>query len=227
MLRMGWRSRICWMAMWTLLGCARSAAGLASGVDNAMLADAGDSEAGADPAPLVDAGKQPGPDPEPMPTDDGGSEGGSQDAGTAPTCAAQNMCASARGLSSVAGDTGSDTSMASGMRSEWLSVTVTDTTLTGSSLGAKLTLTSNGGANYDLFVLKPSDSGGSSSAPRDCGATPMGSQNASGTDTVSLDWDDQTNNLGETAGDGLVLSLEVRHVSGPCGSWSLLVQGNP
>lgn len=225
---MGWGLRFLGMALCGLLGCARSAAGLAMDVDSAQPGDASTADGGDTPNPPDGGTKDADPGPLPMSDAGGGNDdAGAPDAGNLPMCQATNMCASARNLTSVAGDTDSDTSMTTGMRSEWLNVTVTDTTLTGSSLAANITLTSSGGSNYDLFVLKPNDDGGSTSAPKDCGATPTGSQNANGTDTVSLTWDDETNNLGESAGDGLVLSIEVRHVSGPCGSWSLLVQGNP
>lgn len=221
---MRWVYLFAGMALWCLPGCARSAAELGKDTDRvdgpadaSTPADAGNGKTDASPS---DAGAPPE-------HDAGGGKDAGQGGGSPAMCRATNLCATARNLPPVAGDTGSDTSMANGTRSEWLQVDVTDTTLTGSSLTAEITLTSQGGANYDLFVLKPNDEGGNSSAPRDCGATPRTSQNPSGIDKVRLSWDDQINNPGERAGDGLILSIEVRHVSGPCGSWNLLVQGSP
>lgn len=144
-----------------------------------------------------------------------------------PSCALANSCETAVTLAQIAGDTGSDTRMSSGTTSQWLSVKVVDTTLTGDRLRVSITLTSQDGANYDLFVLQPDEAGGHEKAPKDCAATPVSSQNASGVDLVKLDWDDVTNQLGQDDGDGLVIAMEVRHISGPCGSWALTVAGNP
>lgn len=211
-----------WMLPLALIGCARGSSTLTDPMDaSAVTVDgvtAVDGSTTAPPDAAGDAGK-PGDDPLP------GADAG-EDAGAAPTCDAITTCGSGPSITSVAGDTGSAVSSADGTCSTWLSVLVSDTKLAGSELKAKLTLTSSGGANYDLFVLKPKGDGGHTTAPTDCGAVPNASQNTDGTDIVSLAWNDGTNAPGHTAGDGLVLSVEVRHVSGPCGRWNLLVAGN-
>ncbi len=210
------------MLLLALIGCARGSSTLTDPMDASAVSVDGvtavDGSTASPPDAAADAG-QPGDDP--LPVADAGD-----DAGGAPMCDAVTTCGGGPSMSSVAGDTGSAVSIANGTRSTWLSVLVSDTTLTGSELKAKLTLTSSGGANYDLFVLKPKSEGGQTTAPRDCGAVPNASQNAAGPDIVSLAWSDGTNTPGHSAGDGLVLSVEVRHVSGPCGSWNLLVAGN-
>ncbi len=164
----------------------------------------------------------------------GKDSGAGTDAGMTGACALMNMCSSARVIPEVAGDTGSEIETTAGMRSEWLSVAVTDTggiTPTYNAtkdLRARLTLTSNDGANYDLFLVRPPDSATGNPSPiSDCGAAPVSSELASGVDSVSTFWPDKANApLGEEAGDAFTLSIEVRHVSGPCGSWTLTVEGN-
>ncbi len=225
-----WLLSLALYAICALAGCARGAAELVDGFTDAggNGADSGagkdDAMAALDSGAIKDAGKPSGKDSGMAGKDAGG--GGGTDAGPMVSCATLNMCSSARSMSAVAGDTGSDIAMTTGVRSEWLSVHVSDTGGTGSEIKARVTLTSSGDANYDLIVHQPTPDGGKAEPPSDCNATPVSSMNATGVDTVSHAWNDDQNFLGQTAGDGLILSIEVRHVSGPCGTWSLTVEGN-
>lgn len=217
--------------MLLLCGCARGVAESGSLTDPVGGGDGGDLDSGASggdamTAPVLDAGaKDAG-----LATKDAGLSG--SDAGSdasVATCPTVNQCSSARGVQPIAGDLGNDIRMTSGIGSEWLSVHVVDTEAeynATSTLKARFSLTSEEGANYDLFVHKPASTGGKATPPTDCSATPMASTNATGVDTVQLSWDDDQNFLGQSAGDGLIISIEVRHVSGPCGSWNLTVEGN-
>ncbi len=206
-------SRTALLVLLSLFGCAR---GVAIGADGRPITI---GEAGAiTDAEIKDASSEAGrPDSDAMSS--------AKDAEPPPLCEATNTCSAATVIPTISGDQGADRRMLSGAKSEWLSVKVTDATLVGTSLSVGLTLTSEGGANYDLFVLQPDERGGHQMAPKDCAANPVNSQNASGADMVKLSWDDVTNAIGETDGDGLVIAIEVRHVSGPCGSWALTVDG--
>jgi hypothetical protein len=186
-----------------------------------FVTDAGTrpSDSGSD----VDSGSAPDAS-----SDDSGS--GSLDAGPMFVCTATNTCPTARALNQIRGDVDAQVSSASGIMSEWLKITILDVGGVfnrDATLKARITLTSPVGSNYDLFVHRPDDAGGNAIAPKDCSVAPVSAQQTSGEDVVSLSWADITNFFGETAGDGLVLSIEVRHVSGPCDKpWSLSVQGN-
>lgn len=161
-------------------------------------------------------------------TDSGSGHG--DDAGPMFVCTAINTCATGRTLSTIRGDSEAQVSSASGQMSEWLAITIAD--IGGiynqdNTLKARLTLTSPAGSNYDLFVHQPNEAGGNATPPKDCSVAPFSSQMTAGSDVVALSWQDVTNFFGETAGDGLTLSIEIRHVSGPCDKpWSLTVQGN-
>jgi len=220
-----WRSAL--LPFLALVGCARGVSDdvlLDAAYGPINMGDSGTLEAAA-PSPGQDSGSN-GVDaaPDDASTDDAGSDG--RDASAPASCQAANTCDTALVVSSVRGDTGSDTRMTSGSQSQWLSVKVSDTTLVGTTLSVGITLTSQGGANYDLFVLQPDERGGHNIAPKDCAASPISSQNVSGADTVKLSWDDVINSASDTDGDGLVIAIEVRHVSGPCGTWNLTIAGN-
>ncbi len=211
------------------LGCARGASGI-KGTGQGATEDGGTTDSGAQEdsgGGAVDSGTE---------LDSGASKdaGGGSDAGdetdAGPMCSmAPNTCATARAISNVKGDQGMEVSTAGGTGSEWIQLIVTDTEGVGTNqpMGAAFVLTSPAGANYDLFVYQPTPSGGKATAPKDCGVAPKSSQNTVGDDSVTLSWNDDQNFIGETAGDGLVISVEVRHISGDCGAWSLTVTGNP
>lgn len=221
-------SRTALLPLLALFGCARGVtldrldAGQQATTSEASTADGATAPVGTKDSGGNDEAKDANPS--------GDAIASSPDAGPSPppppSCALANSCETAVTLAQIAGDTGSDTRMSSGTTSQWLSVKVIDTTLTGDRLRVGITLTSQDGANYDLFVLQPDEAGGHEKAPKDCAATPVSSQNASGVDLVKLDWDDVTNQIGQDDGDGLVIAIEVRHVSGPCGSWTLSIAGN-
>lgn len=155
---------------------------------------------------------------------------GTIDSGPMFVCTAVNACESARTMSAIRGDVDAQVSSTTGSISEWLNVTIVDVGglfNPDRTLKARITLRSPANSNYDLFVHRPDEAGGNAIAPKDCSVAPVSSQSTSGEDVVALSWQDTTNFFGETAGDGLVLSIEVRHVGGPCDQpWSLYVQGN-
>jgi hypothetical protein len=170
-------------------------------------------------------------------TDSGMTDAGPMDAGQTGddagpmfVCTTINACSNARILSAIRGDSEAQVSSASGQMSEWVAVTIADiggVFNADGTIRARITLTSPAGSNYDLFVHQPSEAGGNAVPPKDCSVAPLSSQSANGDDVIALSWQDVTNFFGETAGDGLMLSIEIRHVSGPCDKpWSLRVQGN-
>lgn len=167
-------------------------------------ADAGAGDAAADAA--ADAGPAP----------DGGS-------GTV-ACTAPAACAAATDLGTVSGDEASNVLTAEGTGSKWLRVWVTedDDGVAGVELRATATLTSPPGTNFDLYVYT-----GSSSA-HECSAVAAQSTNGSGTDSAQVSFG-ESGLLANGSNDSRYVTVEVRHVSGPCSAnskWSLAFAGN-
>lgn len=144
--------------------------------------------------------------------------------GPPPSCKPTNTCLAATSLAAASGDTGSVVRNATGERSEWLMIRITedDNSVIGTKLKAKVDLTSAAGSNYDLYVYLPG------SDVRECAAYTKQSASTGATDSVSVDWGEGTVANGDD--DGRTLSIEVRHASGACDAshkWTLKVSGNP
>lgn len=178
-------------------------------------------EAGvADSGSVEDSGQLPGP------VQDSGTP--EPDAAMPDTCQPSNTCESAIDVGSVAGDINNDVVSRFGQGGQWLSVDVTDTggEGTGGQLEARVELRVPDGSDYDL-VLFHANPQGRASLPKDCSNNRRVSSNLTGNEVLDLSWSDGQNILFQDAGDGLILSMEVVHVSGPCAQWELVVSGNP
>ena len=162
--------------------------------------------------------------------DAGAFDSGLRDAGpdaNEAACVSQNNCINATLVQSMSGDTGSDSRTETGHTSQWLQVLVTenDHSVIGRQLHLNATLTSQPGSNYDLYLYM--DEYGDETT-RACGPSPsVSSTNSGGMDTADLKWGDGF--LGNSNPDDRIVSIEIRHVSGPCnptGSWTLSLTGN-
>lgn len=168
-------------------------------------ADAGAGDAAADAA-KPDAGPPP----------DGGT-------GTV-ACTAPAACGAATDLGTVSGDQTSNVLTADGTGSKWFRVWVTedDNGVAGVKLRATATLTSPPGTNFDLYLYT-----GSSSA-HECSAVASQSTNGSGTDSAEVSFG-EGGLVANGSNDSRYVTVEVRHVSGPCSAnskWSLAFAGN-
>jgi hypothetical protein len=127
-------------------------------------------------------------------------------------------------LGSVSGDTGSDVKTASGTGSKWFTVRVTedDSSAFAAKLWMKATLNSPAGSNYDLYVYVPG------SDTRECSAVTKSSTLTSTTDTAGVEFG-EGGTFSNGSDDDRTVTVEVRHVSGPCGptaQWNLTINGN-
>jgi hypothetical protein len=126
------------------------------------------------------------------------------------------------------GDTVGSPVTASGATSKWLALTVVegDQGVLGIPMTVSAVLTSPPGENYDLFLYI--DDKGTPST-RACGPTPQASStNTAGDDSVTHTWGEGTT-VANSQDDTRIVTLEVRHVSGPCtpgAAWSLTVKGH-
>ncbi len=151
-------------------------------------------------------------------------DAGAGDSGAPPpSCKATNTCMVATTLAAVSGDTGSTIRNATGEKSEWLVVRITedDNSVIGAKLRAKVELTSTPSSNYDLFVYVPG------SDKRECTSVTKSSTSTGTTDTVSVDWGEGS--VANGGDDSRPITIEVRHVSGLCDAshkWTLKVTGN-
>jgi len=147
-----------------------------------------------------------------------GNDGGQGGEGGSCNFSSPNTCMTAELLATVAGDDGSDVSMAQGVGSKWFQIFVEESVssiIDYPPLSFTATLQSPPGASYDLYVYF-GDNGGT-----DCNAAPL--HGGGSPQTVQTTWDD---NMG--IDDGTWLAVEVRYVSGAnCLSlWTLSIQGN-
>lgn len=156
--------------------------------------------------------------------DGSGSTGGQkaapddEDDPPAGSCA-EAACSEADDLGTVMGDSGADERSRQGSGSAWFAVDVVETSSSaiGYALKLKATLVSPQGENYDLFIHGDR-----------CGGTVEGesTQPAGSTDSALVSWGEGA--IGNNKIDTRRMFIEVRHVSGACGSgkWTLLVSGN-
>jgi hypothetical protein len=157
----------------------------------------------------------------------GGGNAGGGGAGAGPSCdfTSPNVCASAEGLASVAGDESSPTVTANGSTSKWFVILVEErvSSIFDEDLSYTVTLQSPPGMDYDLYVLHGPEDG-----PPNCNATPQQGQPLGNLEAVSASWDDDQPLGGED--DSVYLCIEVRWISGDlCGSsheWTLSIDGN-
>ena len=151
--------------------------------------------------------------------------GGPVDAGL--SCAFPGDCQHAQDLAQISGDTAGTAATATGATSKWLALRVseTDQGVLGVPMTLSAVLTSPPGANFDLFLYI--DDAGTPSA-RACGPTPQeSSTNTAGDDSLTHSWGEGA--VSNSQDDTRIVTLEVRHVSGPCApgaTWSLTVKGH-
>lgn len=171
--------------------------------------------------PKADAGSS-GSSGKPGGADAGGGTGGPSGGGSA--CDSPNACGGSTDLGSVSGDTGADVRTADGASSQWLKVHVTedDSGFTGVPLWMTATLVSPPGTNFDLYVYVPD------SDTIECSAVTAQSTSTSSTDSKQVKFG-ELSLLANGASDSRTVTIEVRHVSGPCdpsAKWTLKVEGN-
>lgn len=159
-------------------------------------------------------------------SDTGSSGSDSGSGGTTCSMLTSTDCTSATNLGSMSGDGGSGVKTATGTDSKFLRVTLSedDSSLFSSKdLRARITLTSTGG-NFDLFVYMGATKGDGGGL--ECSTVKSSSTSATGSDAVSLSWNDNRPVGGHD--DTRVLTVEVRATMAKCdgASWDLRVEGN-
>jgi hypothetical protein len=168
-----------------------------------------DDDDGDDPGGPADAGTDASPDA-------GGGGGGGTGA-----CAATSNCQGAHDLGTVSGDTGTGQKTFQGSGSQWLKIKVTEdeSSLVGTPLWLKATLTSPSGVNFDLHLYVPS----SGPDVRACSGAPTKSSTTAGAETASVEFG-EGGGLSNGSSDTRTVTVEVRHVSGTCSpsdKWTL------
>jgi hypothetical protein len=139
-------------------------------------------------------------------------------------CASGATCQTAMDLGSVSGDTGNAMVMASGYRSAWYHVRVTenDNSVVGVKLSFTVSLTSPAATNYDVFVYL-----NTGSDVIEC-TQPSGSVTTTGTtDSTHVSWGEGTVANGND--DSRTVSIEVRAPATGCSAaapWQLQFQGD-
>ncbi len=146
------------------------------------------------------------------------------------SCDAGAVCSAARLIGSVSGDTADAGVKATGTTSAWVHVRVTedDSAWSGRPVRLRATLTSPGGADFELHAFL--DTSRNDDAGLDC-AHEVGTaiRGAEGS-TLDISWGDPADASANGVDDGRTVALEVRHVAGECragASWTLDVQGGP
>ncbi|MEO7097429.1 MAG: hypothetical protein ABI175_29480 [Polyangiales bacterium] len=166
-------------------------------------------------------------------TDTGGggtdtSTGTDTGGGSKCTVADVSMCASSTTMGSVSGDTGSGTKTATGSDGQWLQINVTEDDsgiFSSKDLKVKITLDSPAGENFDLYVYQGKDKGDGGGL--ECTTVAGSSTLSSGSDAVSLNWNDNHPVGGHD--DTRTITIEVRPAGDPCdpsATWTLTVAGN-
>jgi hypothetical protein len=168
----------------------------------------GDGDTPGDGDHVLDAGDGDGDSP------DAGSTG--PDAGDPePMCEAVNGCFAATSLGQFNGDEAGQPALSKqGSGSAWFSARIYEISDLPASVSMRVTLTGDVGSDYDLYVYIPGDANAT-----EC-STPTQQSSTPGTaiEQVDAQWNDS---LGSD--DTRTVSIEVRHVSGACGNWSLQV----
>ncbi len=130
-------------------------------------------------------------------------------------CAALSSCYQARYVGELSGDESGAPLVATGTRSEWVTVRVREDSGLARGLDVVLELKGEVGANYDLFVYRPDDA----SSMQCTGEAQASAQPGDRPESLSLSWRDRY--LGRD--DTRTLSVEIRHVDGDCKPWVLSV----
>lgn len=155
--------------------------------------------------------------------------------GAGADCAASATCSTSRSLGSLSGDSDGGPLHATGSTSAWLSVQTTEDTSawSGRALHLRATLTPPAGGSYELVAYanlaeRDADGGTLSDAARglDCARVVGKSRPAGDREVLDLEWGEPSDGSANGLDDGRVVAIEVRHVGGTCGQWSLDVQGN-
>jgi hypothetical protein len=145
--------------------------------------------------------------------------------GALPSCASADMCQSAMMLGTVSGDTGNVKLTASGYRSAWYRVRVTedDSSVTGLSLRVAAKLTSPGAPMFDVFVYL-----NAGSDQVECATTTGTTSTAGMTKSVRAEWGEGTFSNGSE--DGRNVSIVVRPLAqsgcAAAATWQLEIEGN-
>lgn len=163
--------------------------------------------------------------------DDGTTTGWSDDTtgddGPPPmgNCMDPGTCQAAMSIGMVSGDQGSASIGGSGTDPTWLRFRVTedDDSLVGAQLRFTATLTSPGGANFDLYVYRGMEGGTTG-----CNGLLMQSTGAGPQDSVTMQWGEGLvpNGLDDSAW----VAVEIRAKDDQCAppeEWTLTVTGNP
>lgn len=147
------------------------------------------------------------------------------DSAAIPTCASTDACASAMMLGTVSGDSGNVKLTASGYRSAWYRVRVTEdsSSVGGLSLRVAAKLTSPAAPMFDVFVYL-----NAGSDQIECSTTAGTVSSSGATKQVRAEWGEGTFSNGSD--DGRYVSIEVRPLSqSGCVStamWQLEIEGN-
>lgn len=142
-----------------------------------------------------------------------------------PTCASTDMCQSAMMLGTVSGDSGNVKLTASGYRSAWYRVRVTEDndSVGGLSLRVAAKLTSPAAPMFDVFVYL-----NAGSDQVECSTTTGTVSTAGMTKSVRAEWGEGT--IANGADDDRNVSIEVRPLAqSGCASgamWQLEIEGN-
>jgi hypothetical protein len=142
-----------------------------------------------------------------------------------PNCASSDMCQSAMMLGTVSGDSGNVKLTASGYKSAWYRVRVTEdnSSVGGLSLRVAAKLTSPAAPMFDVFVYL-----NAGSDQVECATTTGTVSTAGMTKSVRAEWGEGT--ISNGSDDGRNVSIEVRPLSqSGCAStamWQLEIEGN-
>jgi hypothetical protein len=158
-----------------------------------------------------------------LPADANGGQDAPIDA-LANVCPSTDTCTAATMLGTVSGDTGNQKLTASGYRSAWYRVRVTedDSSVVGVSLRVGANLTSPSGLHFDTFVYL-----NSGTDAVEC-ATTVGSVSTAGNvETIHAEWGEGT--IANGSDDGRYVSIEVRPPASGCTpaqAWQLEIEGD-
>jgi len=128
-------------------------------------------------------------------------------------CELLASCYQPRHVGELSGDESGPPVVATGTRSEWLTLRVREDSGLSRGLDVRLRLKAETGANYDLFVYRASDAGGVACS----GKAEASAQPGDRPEEVAISWSDRY--FGRD--DSRTLSVEVRYVDGDCKPWVL------
>lgn len=148
----------------------------------------------------------------------------SGDDGPVGNCADPGTCAGAGSIGSVSGDEGSRMLGSASSQPAWRTflVSETDDAIDGAAMSFTVTLTSPAGADFDLYVYRGVEGGGTG-----CGGFLQSSTGAGAVDEVSMTWGEGlfANGLDDSAWVAVEI-VAKDHICAPPAEWSLTVVGN-